>query len=193
MCSFSLLHSPSIISGEFLDQQSQVDNSCSCRLNLMTQEEIVQRYYGLCYRYHCSRFGYHWSMEDTKTTCSSPKDIFNDSSCSWWPAIKYSLRKRKMSEWVWFHQVVFQTKCVISNQNIWKYPFSQWKLRRLWYVEETIFNSITQVTLCLNTAITLSPSIPNFYHGEFILCVTNCHEYNTKRFFVVKIKRRRIW
>ena len=75
MFSFSLLHSPSIISGEFLDQQSQVDNSCSCRLNLMTQEEIVQRYYGLCYRYHCSRFGYHWSMEDTKTTCSSPKDI----------------------------------------------------------------------------------------------------------------------
>ena len=156
---------------------------------LISWQWLVYSDYRFYCRYHCSRFGYHWSMEDTKTTYRNLKGIFNDSSCSWWPVIKKSLHKRYMLGWVRFHQVVFRTKCVISNENIWKHPFGLWNLRRLWYVEETI----TQVTVCIDTAITLPKSIPDVCQGKFILCVTKCDEYNTESFFVVKIKRRRIW
>ena len=60
-----------------------------------------------------------------------------------------------------------------------------WKPRRLRYVEEAIFNSVPQVTVYVDTTITLPPSIHNVYQGEFVLRVTNYHEYNTEHVFVV--------
>ena len=137
----------------------------------------------------CSRFDYYLVDWNMKTTYSNNKTIFNNSTSLWWPVTKYSLRKRQILKWVWwgFHKVIFQTKGVIFNGNIWKYLFGLGKFSRLQYIEEIIFKTITHVIIYVDTAITLPSSILNVYEGKFVLCVytiyTEYHDYNIELFF----------
>ena len=124
---------------------------------LLKSELIAQRYYGLFYRYHCNRFSCCWSMENTNTTCSNLKDIFMTFRARddlWLNTLSARVRMGIVSSSGLSNQIV------VPNENMWKQPFRLRKLRRLWYLEETIFNSITQVTVCEDSAITLPPSSP---------------------------------